>query len=105
MQKATATQISDAEALSPEEYRALRLAYLGKNAILHGSTALKLLDTYGNFYKTETAAFCGYWENDTFHFEEILGQLPARQEAFSEAMYLSLDGDDTRPDYFAIALN
>ena len=104
LQKATGKK-PDGVAISPEEYEALRQEYLGENAILQGNTALQLLGSYGSFYKAENAIFCGYLEEETFHFEEIIGQLPAQKEAFSEAMYLSLDGDDTRPDYFAIALN
>ena len=104
LEKATGEK-PQATAISPEEYGVLRQTHLGENAVLHGSTALKLLDTYGDFYKTETAAFCGYRENDTFHFEEIIGQLPAQREAFSEAMYLGLDNSDASPGYFAIPLN
>ena len=105
IKKATSGEALQANAISVEEYRNLQHAYLGENAVLHGITALQLLDTYGGFYQTETAAFCGYRENDIFHFEEILGQLPAQQEDFSEGMYLSLNGDPSLPDYFAIPLN
>lgn len=105
VQKATSAEILNAETISPEEYGGLRQACLGERAVLHSITALKFLDTYGNFYKTENGAFCGYWENESFHFEEILGHLPPQQEVFSEAMYLSLDNTASLPEYFAIPLN
>lgn len=107
IKKATipAKDVMAAVSISPEEYQHLRQALLSKNAVLHGDTGLQFFVTYGGFYKTENAIFCGYWENDTFHFEEILGQLPAQQEDFSEGMYLSLNGDPSLPDYFAIPLN
>lgn len=105
VQKAVASEIGNAETISPEEYGGLRQAYLGERAVLHSITALKFLDTYGNFYKTENGAFCGYWENEFFHFEEILGHLSVQQEVFSEAMYLSLDNTASLPEYFAIPLN
>ena len=104
LEKATGKK-PQATAISPEEYRALRQERLGDDAVLQGSTALGLLAAYGGFYKTENAIFCGYFEEETFHFEEIIGQLPAQKEAFSEAMYLSLDSADTLPQYFAIPLN
>ena len=104
LEKATGEK-PQATAISPEEYMALRQERLSDDAILQGSTALGLLAAYGGFYKTENAIFCGYQEEDVFHFEEIIGQLPAQREAFSEAMYLSLDSADTLPQYFAIPLN
>lgn len=105
VQKATSAEILNAETISPEEYGGLRQACLDERAVLHSITALKFLDTYGSFYKTENGAFCGYWENESFHFEEILGHLPAQQEVFTEAMYLSLDNTASLPEYFAIPLN
>lgn len=94
-----------AKAVSPEEYRVLRQARLGDTAILHGDTALQFLATYGGFYKSEKALFCGYREGDTFHCEEVLGAVAPQQTNSLQAMYLSLDGDSQLPDYFSIPLN
>lgn len=91
--------------ITPEEYGRLQQDMLGINAVLHGETALEFFATYGKFYKTEKAIFCGYREGKTFLLEEVLGQFSVQQSDFSEAMYLSLNGDPSLPDCFSLPLN
>jgi len=101
---ADASKVTTAHEISSVQYRVLRQDVLGENAVLQGDTALAFLATYGGFYKSEKALFCGYREGDTFRFEEILGAVSSLQTEFLQAMYLSLDGDLQLPDYFAIPL-
>lgn len=93
-----------ATAISPAEYGALRVAFVGDNALLQDRAALDFLAGYGSFYKGENLLFCGYREGENFHLEEAFGLRapPARK---LQAMYLPLDGSEALPDYFAIPLN
>lgn len=101
---ADAKTLGSAEEISPAEYGRLRHEMLGENALTQEPAALDFLATYGSFYREENRIFCGYREDELFHFEEILGA--DRQKSSSvHAMYLCLDGDETLPGYFAIALS
>lgn len=112
----------NAEPLSPEEYHLLRESFLGDNAILQGRAVFDFLNAYGAFYKAENCIFCGSREENTFYFQEFLGNtaiLPGVVAALGcqkgvailpgggkdTAMYLPLDGCPGLPDYFAIPLN
>lgn len=90
--------------ISPAEYWGSRQKILGENALLQEITALDFLATYGSFYQGESGIFCGYFEGDTFYFEEIL-EASSQKCSSVQAMYLSLEGDENLPGYFAIALN
>ena len=67
-------------------------------------SALNFLATYGGFYKGENSIFCGFEDDDIFCFEEILEASPQKTGSV-QAMYLRLEGDETLPGYFAIALS
>lgn len=102
---ASAEEAMAATRISPEAYHALRQTLLGNNSILQEMPALYFLATYGGFYKTEKAVFCGYRQGDSFCFEEALGEISPRQEACLQAMYLPFDNDPTLPAYLGIPLN
>lgn len=97
--------IQAATEITPAEYAGLRKSFLGENAIFQDVTVFDYLATYGGFYKTPGGICCGYWENDTFHLEELLGENIPCQATSLQAMYLSLDKDSQLPGYFAIPLN
>ena len=107
IKKATIPQkeVMGAIPITPAEYGLLRQDMLGANAVLHGDTALDFFATYGKFYKVRNTIFCGYQEGEAFHSQEVLGQFSVQQTDFSEAMYLSLTGENVLPDYFGIPLN
>lgn len=90
--------------ISPAEYAHLRKSFLDENAVFQDNTALEYLAAYGGFCKTPEGIYCGYQEGNTFHFEEVLGQVFPSQAEHLQAMYCSLDGDSQLPDYFAIPL-
>lgn len=97
--------IPAATEITPAEYAGLRKSFLGENAVFQDVTVFDYLATYGEFYKTPGGICCGYWEEDSFHLEELLGENIPYQAAVLQAMYLPLDGDPQLPEYFAIPLN
>jgi len=83
------------EAITPEEYLSLRQQYLPKGGVQHTLPALRYLGTFAKFYRFPGGICCG----DPALPMEYLPGYPG-----DPAMYLSLDGTNRCPTYFALSL-
>ena len=102
------------------EYKTLQEKFYPADSVFHGDTALAFVATFCNFYRGEGFAFCGSADDDTFYFQEFLGdttfapQILASLEAQKgilqipgdrdHAMYLDFEGETTLPNYFNISM-
>ena len=103
-------------------YAEYRKAQLSPDSIWQAGETLDFLATFCAFYIGKDFAFCGAFENNTFYFQEFLGnsaQLPGILSSLGAkkgvvrlpggttpfAMYRSLDGSAVLPAYFGIPLN
>lgn len=107
--------------ITATEYSKLQKVYLPGDAVFHNTQTLAFAATFAKFYQGDGFAFCGGKDDDTFYFQEFMGDegsLPGilttlktekgvyrRAGTTPFAMYFSLDGDDTLPDHFDIPLN
>lgn len=107
--------------IGPAAYRAYRDALLPAGSIVHTDAALAFAESYARFYRGADVLLCAAVEEETAYFQEYLGSrddLPGVLAALGAqkgrlhlpgqtpyAMYLSLDGSEEMPAYFAIALD
>lgn len=83
------------EAISPEEYLPLRQQYLPDGGVQHSLDAMQYLSHFAKFYRFPGGICCG---DPELPMEKLPGY-PG-----DPAMYLSLDGADQMPTYFALPL-
>lgn len=83
------------ETITPEEYLTLRQQYLPKGGVQHTLPALRYLSHFAKFYRFPGGICCGDPELPM----EYLPGYPG-----DPAMYLSLDGTEQCPTYFALPL-
>lgn len=83
------------ETITPEEYLTLRQQYLPKGGVQHTLPALRYLSHFAKFYRFPGGICCG---DPEFPMEYLPGY-PG-----DPAMYLSLDGTEHSPTYFALSL-
>lgn len=111
----------DIAALSPKEYAMRRLPLLPPGSVVQDRLTLDFLATFCGLYGGYDCLFCGGLEEETFYFQEFLGnpeQVPGILKALGAtkgilripgdtpfAMYRSLDGTWEIPRYFDISLN
>ena len=86
---------SDFEKITPEQYLSLRQQYLPQGGVQHALPAMGYLSAFANFYRFDGGICCG----DPALPMEYLPGYPG-----DPAMYLSLDGTDQCPTYFALSL-
>jgi len=102
-------------------YAAAQKKYLPGDSVLHSQSTLVFAATFNKFYQGKGFAFCGAAEDDTFFFQEFLGDPAALPEILATlgakkgvvrlpggepyAMYRSLNGDGPLPSRFGIPLN
>lgn len=107
--------------VSADAYAALRKKQLPPNAIWQEDPTLPFLGTFSGFYTGHHFAFSGAVEGSTLYVQEFIGdmeQAPGIIAGFHctsgkfpvsggapYAMYRSLDGDASLPQYFGIPLN
>ena len=112
---------SDLAKLRHTEYRQRRLSQLPENSIIPGDLIFTFLATFCEFYEEGDCLFCGGLDEETFYFQEFLGD-PARVPGILKAlgaekgvlhipgdtpsaMYLPLDGTTECPNHFDISLS
>lgn len=111
----------DLARLSHEEYSKRRMPLLPHGSVVQDDLTFDFLATFCNFYTDGDCLFCGGMEEETFYFQEFLGnpeRVPAILNALGArkgilripgdtpfAMYHPLDGTSTLPNHFDIPLN
>ena len=108
--------------MTPEKYAAARKQLLPADAVWQEGATLAYLETFAGFYGGDGFAFCGSVEDKTLYFQEFIGDvekatgivavfncdsgvIPVFGGDAPYAMYRSLDGDSTLPQYFCIPLD
>lgn len=111
----------DLAELSHEEYSKRRLPLLPRGSVVPDDLTFDFLATFCSFYTEGDCLFCGGMEEDTFYFQEFLGD-PERVSAILNAlgakkgvlrvpgdtpfaMYHPLDDTLEMPSHFDIPLN
>ncbi len=111
----------DLARLSHEEYSRRRLPLLPAGSVIHGDLTFDFLATFCDFYTVGDCLFCGGMEEDTFYFQEYLGDpccvggvlaaLGAKKGVLRFpgdtpfAMYRPLQDESEIPRHFDIPLN
>lgn len=111
----------DLATLSHDEYSKRRLPLLPQGSVVQDNLTFDFLATFCDFYTAENCLFCGGMEEDTFYFQEVLGDpehVPAILHALGAekgvlripgdtpfAMYHVLDNTQEMPSHFDIPLN
>lgn len=114
------TESAQIRRISYTEYKTLQGKFCPADGVFHGDTTLAFVATFCNFYCGDGFAFCGGIDEDTFYFQEYLGdtkfvpqilvslgaqkgvlRIPGAQDF---AMYRSFTGDSDLPTYFDISM-
>lgn len=86
--------------ISPEEYMALRPAYLPEGAVQHTKAAYSYLETFAKFYRYPSGIFCGELSEGAAQVQEILPVKDVQSPTI--AMYCNFKEDTAHPAYFAL---
>lgn len=107
--------------VTPAAYCEKRLSFLPKGSVVQDAATYAFLATFCSLFESHDGLFCGGMEEDTFYFQEFLGDpknvpgilraLGAKKGVFRTpgntpfAMYHPLNGAEEIPNHFDIPLN